>query len=185
MSANDSARLIIVFLILDPYLFEGTIRFNLDPHLFYSDDELWEALDKVGLKDYVGEQEGKLDSVVASKGENLSLGQRQLICLAAAILVKPKILVMDEATSSVDGEADQRIQQVLSTEFAQTTIIAIAHRLQTIARFDRVLVLDQGELLEFDSPKVLLSNPQSSFSQLVDASGQTSAQNIREIAFGV
>lgn len=96
--------------------------------------------------------------------------------------MKPKILIMDEATSSVDADADKLIQQSIKTFFSESTVLSIAHRLNTIADFDRVLVLDQGELVEFDTPHALLSNPQSLFSQLADATGVSNAALIRSIA---
>ncbi|KAJ3335303.1 hypothetical protein HDU91_002245, partial [Kappamyces sp. JEL0680] len=145
--------------------------------------ELWNAIDLVGLKPYVTGIEDKLDAKVAAMGENLSVGQRQLLCLARAILMKPKILVMDEATAAIDGEADQLIQQALKSNFKDTTVISIAHRLQTIASFDKVLVLDQGVLSEFDSPRALLQRgPASEFYRLVESSGAANAQVIRKLA---
>ncbi|KAJ3335716.1 hypothetical protein HDU91_002056, partial [Kappamyces sp. JEL0680] len=121
----------------DPVLFEGTFRTNLDPEGRFEDEALWNAIAIVGLDGYVRDQPGKLDAAVSQKGENLSVGQRQLMCLSRAILAKPKILIMDEATAAVDGEADQLIQTALKTRFDRTTVLSIAHRLQTIAGFDR------------------------------------------------
>ncbi|KAH6570807.1 hypothetical protein BASA60_007529 [Batrachochytrium salamandrivorans] len=104
------------------------------------------------------------------------------MCLCKAILAQPKILIMDEATASVDAEADRRIQESIEKQFQHTTILSIAHRLNTIAAFDRVLVLDQGAIVELDSPHVLLGRPESAFSGLVNATGQANAVVIREIA---
>jgi ATP-binding cassette subfamily C (CFTR/MRP) protein 1 len=135
------------------------------------------------MKEYVESQgDQKLSSPVTENGENLSVGQRQLICLGRAILVKPRILIMDEATASVDGEADKLIQKSIKTYFTDTTVLSIAHRLNTIADFDRVLVLQEGELIEFDSPHILLAKPTSLYSQLADATGSANAALLRKIA---
>ncbi|KAJ3251911.1 Canalicular multispecific organic anion transporter 2 [Boothiomyces macroporosus] len=163
-------------------VFTGTIRYNLSLDTQYSDEELWEALHLVGLKEYVSQLPDKLDHQLVDNGSNLSVGQGQLLCLARAIAKKPKVLILDEASSSIDGEADKKLQQVLRKELVDTTIISIAHRLNTIADFDRVMVLDQGELVEFDSPFNLLSDQGSEFSKLVDASGSANSVAIREIA---
>ncbi|KAI8927875.1 P-loop containing nucleoside triphosphate hydrolase protein [Entophlyctis helioformis] len=139
----------------------------------YTDDQLWESLSLVGLKDYVAAQTDKLDAAIEENGSNLSMGQRQLL-----------LLIMDEATASVDAEADKRIQESIRSQFAHTTVLSIAHRLNTIAAFDRVLVLDQGEIAEFDAPHVLLGRAGSVFGELVDATGAANAAVIREIASG-
>ncbi|KAJ3267835.1 hypothetical protein HDV01_003945, partial [Terramyces sp. JEL0728] len=107
---------------------------------------------------------------------------RQLACLARAILRKPMFLVMDEATASVDRESDQLIQEAIKKHFEKTTVISIAHRLNTVADFDRILVLDDGESVEFDHPHSLLMNPASLFSQLVQATGKNNAAQILELA---
>ncbi|KAL2918081.1 hypothetical protein HK105_202495 [Polyrhizophydium stewartii] len=166
----------------DPVLFKGTVRSNLDFGVSYTDDELWAALGLVGLKDFVGSLDGKLDAAVEENGANLSMGQRQLMCLCKAILAKPKVLIMDEATASVDAEADKRIQESIETQFAATTVLSIAHRLNTIAAFDRVLVLDGGRIAEFDAPHVLLGRAGSVFGEMVDATGAANAAVIRQIA---
>jgi ABC-type multidrug transport system fused ATPase/permease subunit len=147
----------------------------------YTDESIWEALEKVGLKDYVAGLDKGLDSIVEKHGQNLSQGQRQLLCLVRAMLAKPRILVMDEATSSVDSNADMLIQQVLKSNFSQSTVISIAHRLATIAEYDRIVVLDNGKLAEVDTPTNLLQNPNSHFSQLVEASGTNNATTIRQL----
>ncbi|KAJ3224355.1 Canalicular multispecific organic anion transporter 2 [Chytriomyces hyalinus] len=166
----------------EPILFNGTLRSNLDMSAQYTDSQLWDALDLVGMKNMVADSKDQLDMRVTEGGDNMSMGQRQLLCLAKAILAKPKILIMDEATAAVDGEADQKIQEVLFRDFKDATVISIAHRLNTIARFDKVLVLAGGELKEFDAPHVLLGRPESEFSQLVDATGGSNAALIRELA---
>ncbi|KAJ3258831.1 hypothetical protein HK103_003213 [Boothiomyces macroporosus] len=166
----------------EPVLFEGTFRSNLDVEGSFADDALWEALEYSGLKEYVAGLTEKLDAPVTANGENLSVGQRQLTCLARSILMKPKFIVMDEATASVDRESDQLIQDAIKRHFQQTTVISIAHRLNTIADFDRVMVLDSGELAEFDTPHNLLMTPTSLFSQLALATGKNNAQVLMEMA---
>ncbi|KAL2918978.1 hypothetical protein HK105_201248 [Polyrhizophydium stewartii] len=166
----------------EPVLFKGTVRSNLDFAGKYTDDELWAVLGLVGLKDFVGSLDGKLDAAIEENGANLSMGQRQLMCLCKAILAKPKVLIMDEATASVDAEADKRIQESIETQFAATTVLSIAHRLNTIAAFDRVLVLDGGRIAEFDPPHVLLGRSGSVFGDMVDATGAANAAVIRQIA---
>ncbi|KAJ3268086.1 hypothetical protein HDV01_003483 [Terramyces sp. JEL0728] len=164
-------------------LFPGTIRYNLCLDDSFTDEELWNVLEMVGLKDYVSQLPDKLEHELIGNASNLSAGQGQLLCLARAIAKKPKVLILDEASSSIDVEADKKLQSVLRSELNGTTIISIAHRLNTIADFDRVLVLDQGEMREYDSPYQLLQNSDSEFSKLVEASGPANAQAIREIAF--
>jgi ABC-type multidrug transport system fused ATPase/permease subunit len=166
----------------EPILFSGTIRSNLDIDDAFTDQELWDVLSWVGLKEYVSELEGKLTAPITSGGDNLSAGQRQILCLARAILLKPKVLVMDEATASVDPETNQLIDKALHAYFPDTTILSIAHRLNTIAGFDRIAVLQDGQLLEFDHPHVLLQNQESLFSQLTSASGDANAALIRAAA---
>ncbi|KAL2914543.1 hypothetical protein HK105_205894 [Polyrhizophydium stewartii] len=167
----------------DPVLFRGTVRSNLGFASKHTDDELWAALGLVGLKDFVGSLDGKLDATIDENGANLSMGQRQLMCLCKAILAKPKVLIMDEGTAPMDPDTHDRIQDAIETHFAATTVLSIAHRLNTIAAFDRVLVLDAGRIAEFDAPHVLLRRPGGSlFSSMVDATGDANAAVIRQIA---
>ncbi|XP_048588131.1 multidrug resistance-associated protein 1 [Nematostella vectensis] len=141
----------------DPVLFSGTLRFNLDPFDAYSDEDLWEVLEVSHLKAFAsGLPEGLLHPI-AEGGENLSVGQRQLVCLARALLRKSKVLVLDEATAAVDLETDELIQNTIRTEFAERTVLTIAHRLNTIMDYTRVLVMDRGCTREFDSPQNLLA----------------------------
>jgi ATP-binding cassette subfamily C (CFTR/MRP) protein 1 len=149
----------------DPVLFTGNVRFQLDPFEQYSDERIWEVLEQVNLLEMVRNLPFGLNEQIAENGENLSQGQRQLLCIARALLRKAKILIVDEGTSAVDPFTDELIQKVLRKEATEngTTVLAIAHRLQTIIDFDRILVLGNGQLLEFDSPSVLLENPDSVF----------------------
>ncbi|KAI7726468.1 hypothetical protein M8C21_018358, partial [Ambrosia artemisiifolia] len=151
----------------DPTMFNGTVRSNMDPLEDYTDDQIWEALDKCQIGDEVRNKEGKLDASVAENGENWSVGQRQLICLGRVLLKKSKILVLDEATASVDTATDNMIQKTLRQHFSDSTVIAIAHRITSVVKSDMVLVLNNGLVEEYDSPTTLLEDKSSSFSQLV------------------
>lgn len=119
---------------------------------------------------------------IAEGGCNFSVGQRQLICLGRAILRKNKVLVLDEATANVDHETDSLIQKTIREKFANCTVLTIAHRLHTVMDSDRILVLDAGEINEFDEPYILLSNEASALSQLVETTGKATAQNLFKIA---
>ncbi|XP_023535621.1 ABC transporter C family member 3-like [Cucurbita pepo subsp. pepo] len=151
----------------DPTMFEGTVRSNLDPLEEYADEDIWEALDKCLLGDEVRKKEGKLDSAVSENGENWSMGQRQLVCLGRVLLKKSKVLVLDEATASVDTATDNLIQQTLRQHFSDCTVITIAHRITSVLDSDMVLLLSHGLIEEYDTPTRLLEDKSSSFSQLV------------------
>lgn len=151
----------------EPVLFSGTLRFNLDPLKVHSDVDIWRALELAHLKRSVDSLKDGLDHRVGEFGENFSLGQRQLICLARAILRKSRILVLDEATASVDIDTDSVVQRTIREVFSDCTIITIAHRLQTILDSDRILVLDKGSVLELDTPARLLARPDSMFCSLI------------------
>ncbi|XP_062453690.1 multidrug resistance-associated protein 1-like isoform X2 [Rhea pennata] len=156
----------------DPILFSGTLQSNLDPLGKHSDLELWEALELCDLKDFVQSLPKKLLHEISEGGENLSVGQRQLVCLARVLLRKTKILVLDEATASVDTETDNLVQSTIRREFYNCTILTIAHRLHTILDSERVLVLDTGRILEFDTPHNLLQQ-KGAFSEMVAEAGIT------------
>ncbi|XP_042496376.1 ABC transporter C family member 3-like [Macadamia integrifolia] len=151
----------------DPTMFEGTLRSNLDPLGEYSDEQIWEALDRCQLSDEVRKKEGKLDYAVTENGENWSMGQRQLVCLGRILLKRSKVLVLDEATASVDTTTDYLIQQTLNQQFSGSTVITIAHKITSILDIDMILLLDNGSILEYDSPARLLENKSSLFARLV------------------
>uniref|UniRef100_A0A8C9SMX0 Canalicular multispecific organic anion transporter 1-like n=1 Tax=Scleropages formosus TaxID=113540 RepID=A0A8C9SMX0_SCLFO len=140
----------------DPVLFSGTLRMNLDPFEKVSDEELWQVLELSHLKDFVTELHEGLYHEITEGGENLSVGQRQLLCLARALLRKSRILILDEATAAVDLETDDLIQSTIRKQFSHCTVLTIAHRLHTILDSSRVMVLDAGRIVEFDSPSALL-----------------------------
>ncbi|KAG3283750.1 multidrug resistance-associated protein 1-like [Ictidomys tridecemlineatus] len=140
----------------DPVLFSGTLQMNLDPLDNYSDSELWEVLELCHLKEFVQSLPKKLLHEISEGGENLSVGQRQLLCLARALLRKTKILILDEATASIDFETDNLVQNTIRKEFSDCTILTIAHRLHSIFDSDRVLVLDSGRIIEFGAPQNLI-----------------------------
>ncbi|RLN23764.1 ABC transporter C family member 14-like [Panicum miliaceum] len=150
----------------EPVLFEGTIRSNIDPLEQYSDDEIWQALERCQLKEAVASKPEKLDASVVDNGENWSVGQRQLLCLGRVMLKHSRILFMDEATASVDSQTDAVIQKIIREDFAACTIISIAHRIPTVMDCDRVLVIDAGLAKEFDRPANLIERP-SLFGALV------------------
>ncbi|KAL3188436.1 hypothetical protein MRX96_003415 [Rhipicephalus microplus] len=155
----------------DPVLFAGTLRWNLDPCEDYTDDALWKALEQAHLKDFVATQDAGLDYEVLEGGENLSAGQRQLVCLTRALLRKSKVLVLDEATSSVDMATDHLIKDTIHREFSSTTMITIAHRLHTIMDCDRIIVLSDGEIVEQGTPAELVQKEDGLFLSMAKDAG--------------
>uniref|UniRef100_H3G6P5 ABC transporter domain-containing protein n=1 Tax=Phytophthora ramorum TaxID=164328 RepID=H3G6P5_PHYRM len=155
----------------DPMLFSGSLRMNLDPFAGKSDSELWEVLRKVHLSATVSTWGRGLDYEVAEKGENLSVGQRQLLCIARALIRDSKVIVMDEATANVDQESDKLIQQTMKESFGggASTVLCIAHRIETIMDSDKILVLDAGEVVEYDTPSALLHVKGGVFQSLVES----------------
>ncbi|OGM43042.1 ABC transporter [Aspergillus bombycis] len=171
----------------DPVIFSGTLRSVLDPFDQYTDSELRAVLAKVHLRPSTDDEQSSelegtaedcnntalsLSSPISERGKNLSQGQRQLVCLAQALLSRPKILIMDEATSSIDMSTDALIQQTIRQEFRDSTLMVIAHRLSTVVDFDRIMVLGEGRIAEFDTPVALLRNEGGPFWTLVDKSGE-------------
>ena len=188
----------------DPVLFAGTLRSCLDPSGSAGDEVLIDALISVkllntlqlssvqssqgsnnatGVKTPLSDKSSILDMTVKDGGSNFSAGERQLICLARALISKPRLLVLDEATASIDGETDIFIQRMLRTRFQESTLLTVAHRLNTIMDYDDVLVMDKGEAAEFGPPHELLQRKDSIFSELVDATGAESAASLRQMAF--
>jgi ABC-type multidrug transport system fused ATPase/permease subunit len=185
----------------EPTLFSGTIRRNLDPMDEVSDEDVWNALDMVSLKTVMQRKPEGLDAPVTEggvnanynhvawvacsgdwfcsfvvAGENWSHGQRQLICMARALLKRSKVVILDEATAACDVETDAILQRTIRRAFADSTVLTIAHRVHTILDSDRIMVLDQGRIVEFDTPKKLLSNPASQFSRLLAESATASGE---------
>lgn len=153
----------------DPILFSGSLRMNLDPFNNHSDEEVWKALELAHLKSFVSGLPLGLSHEVTEAGDNLSIGQRQLLCLARALLRKSKILIMDEATAAVDLETDHLIQMTIRSEFAHCTVLTIAHRLHTIMDSDKVMVLDKGQIVEYGSPEELLQKSGPFYSMAKEA----------------
>jgi ATP-binding cassette subfamily C (CFTR/MRP) protein 1 len=152
----------------DPVMFSATVRFNVDPFDEFSDAEVWEVLRDVNMHEHVSSLPNKLQEMVAEGGDNFSAGQRQLVCIARAILRKPKILVMDEATASIDQSTDNFIQEMIRVKFRECTVLTIAHRLETIIDSTKVLVMDAGHVAEYDAPAVLLAKEAGEFKGLWD-----------------
>lgn len=180
----------------DPFLAGANLRECLDPFEQRSDSEILEALESVrmGLSSTTsgaGSSQADITTIspetllmtkLEEGGSNYSVGERQLLNLARALLSQPRVLVLDEATASIDGETDAFIQKMLRTRFPQTTLLTIAHRLNTIMDYDCVLVMDYGRAAEFDSPAKLLEKEEGIFSQLVDATGSESSRALRQLA---
>ncbi|XP_074269620.1 ABC transporter C family member 12-like isoform X1 [Silene latifolia] len=167
-----------------PVLFSGTVRFNLDPFSEHNDAELWESLERAHLKDTIGRSYLGLETEVTEGGENFSVGQRELLSLSRALLRKSKILVLDEPTASVDVGTDALIQKTIREEFRCCSMLTIAHRLNTIIDSDRILVLDAGQVAEFDTPENLLLDENSTFYDMVQRTGSANAQHLRNLVFG-
>ncbi|GMF30484.1 unnamed protein product [Phytophthora lilii] len=154
-----------------PVLLKGPMREYLDPFDEFSDEDLWRSVREVGLAERVCEAEAKLMMLVEENGENFSVGERQMLCMARALLRHSRIVVFDEATAAIDHETDQKLQRVIRTAFVNSTVLTIAHRLDTILDSDRILVLDGGQVVEFASPAELISKGQGHFFELVSEGG--------------
>ncbi|KAL1021945.1 hypothetical protein UPYG_G00020230 [Umbra pygmaea] len=166
----------------DPVLFTGTMRKNLDPFNQHTDEVLWSALEEVQLKPVVEELPNKMETVLAESGSNFSVGQRQLVCLARAILRKNRILIIDEATANVDPRTDELIQKTIRDKFRDCTVLTIAHRLNTIIDNDRILVLDAGQIHAYDEPYTLLQNHKGIFFKMVQQTGRQEAVDLLQSA---
>ncbi|KAJ3204332.1 ABC transporter C member 13 [Entophlyctis luteolus] len=162
----------------DVHLLSGTLRSTLDQHGVFSDDRLWAALDAVRLRRFVADLADKLDTAIENGGISFSLGQRQLLCFARVLLLKPKIVLLDEATSSVDPDTERTIRQVLWQQFAGTTVVAVLHRLQesVLDDFEKVIVMDGGHIIEVGAPRQLLATPSSAFAALYAATSGNERQ---------
>uniref|UniRef100_A0A7N8X539 ATP-binding cassette sub-family C member 5 n=1 Tax=Mastacembelus armatus TaxID=205130 RepID=A0A7N8X539_9TELE len=154
----------------EPVLFIGTIRSNLDPWGHYSDSQIWEALEKTHIKEMVSQLPHALYSEVTENGENFSVGERQLLCVTRAVLRNSKILILDEATAAIDTETDRLIQETIRCAFGNCTTLIIAHRLNTVMNCSRIMFLENGQILEFDSPAALLADENSRFRAMIEAS---------------
>ncbi|XP_040902367.1 multidrug resistance-associated protein 5 isoform X2 [Toxotes jaculatrix] len=153
----------------DPVLFSGTVRFNLDPFNQYSEEQIWDSLERSHMKECVSQLPLKLESEVVENGENFSVGERQLLCVARALLRQCKVLILDEATAAMDAETDALIQETIRSSFQDCTTLTIAHRLHTVLASDRIMVLNQGQVVEFDEPSKLLANENSRLCSMLAA----------------
>ena len=163
----EDVRRALCIIPQDPVLFSATVRFNLDPFNESTDEDIWSVLEQVELKDVIENLPNQLEDDVHEGGSNFSVGQRQLICMARALLRHPKILILDEATASLDNETDTFLQQMIRKQFANCTTLTIAHRLNTIMDSTRVCVMDQGIVAEFDTPYNLLHKEGGMFKGMV------------------
>jgi len=180
----DDLRSRITIIPQDPILFSGTIRSNIDAFSEYKNEEIYESLRRVHLltspesdQDFTlpGDNVNvfkNLDTPVSEGGKNFSQGQRQLLCLARALLRRTKIILMDEATASIDFTMDEKIQQMIRSEFLDCTILCIAHRLRSVIDYDKILVIDHGKVMEYNSPSNLIMDPNSLFHQMCQSSGE-------------
>lgn len=150
------ARSVISVIPQDPILFSGSLRSNLDPFDLYPDDEIWTCLEKVKLSKKIDAKKEKLESTIIESGRNFSVGERQLICLARALLKNSHLLVIDEATANVDNETDKYIQEILKCHFKHCSMITIAHRLNTIMDSDKIIFMDAGRIVEFGTVSELI-----------------------------
>nr|XP_019003640.1 uncharacterized protein I203_03786 [Kwoniella mangroviensis CBS 8507]OCF67101.1 hypothetical protein I203_03786 [Kwoniella mangroviensis CBS 8507] len=178
----DTLRQRLSIIPQDAFLFGGTVRDNIDPTSSFPDDRLNDALNLIHrdchcsptLRDKL-----RLDTIVANEGSNFSAGEKQLLALLRALVKGSKVLLLDEATSSVDPETDALIQRIIQTEFMDVTLISIAHRLQTVAYYDRILVMEEGRVAEYDEPLILFDNPNSVFRSLCDKKNVTREELLR------
>ena len=147
-------------------ILDGTLRYNFDPKGEHSDKEIYKVLKKIGFDDFVKKKRFKLSHTISENGSNLSIGEKQLICITRAILRKSKIVILDEATASIDFRHEEIVQKAIDQLLKNSTLISIAHRIKTVLNSDKILVLENGEVKEFDKPDVLLKDKNSYFSEL-------------------
>lgn len=152
----------------DTILLTGTLRVNIDPFGIYSDDDIWDILELVQMKSTISALPGGLECEIRNRGENFSDGQKQLLNLARTLIRKPKILILDEISSNIDYETEKIIQKNLSAKFRNSTIITITHRLNFVMNCDKILVMDAGEIVEFDSVERLMNDKESVFYKMVN-----------------
>ena len=154
----------------DPALMEGSLRYNIDPLEKSDDKEIIKVMEKIGFDYIIKRDKQGLNQEIAEGGSNLSVGEKQLICITRAILRKSKIIIMDEATASIDYKTEEIIQKAVSEILNDSTFITIAHRIKTILNYDRILTLDNGKIVDFDTPKNLLNDKKSLFYELYSKS---------------
>jgi len=166
----------------DPVLFSGSLRINIDPFSQFQDHEIWSVLEQVQLKDYIAENPQGLSLHISEGGSNLSVGQRQLLCLARALLLKKRVLFIDEATANVDKATDSLIQETIREKFKNSTVVTIAHRLNTVMDCDRIMVLDSGRIVQFDEPINLCDDKDGIMYKLVQETGEEEADVLYKMA---
>ncbi|RDD46633.1 Multidrug resistance-associated protein 5 [Trichoplax sp. H2] len=168
MLGLDDLRSNLCIIPQDPLLFSGTLRKNLDPFDEHSDEEVWDVLEKVNLKTKFERLTHRLYTAIKENGNNFSVGERQLLCLARTLLRRGKIVILDEATASMDSETDKLIQDTIKNEFLDSTLLIVAHRLQTVMACDRILIVHEGRAVEFDEPQKLIENSQLKLNEIID-----------------
>ena len=166
----DKLRSSLTIIPQDPCLFQGTLKYNIDPLNQYSNEEILKVFQKISFDYIINKNPKGFNMEVAEGGTNLSVGEKQLICIARAILRKTKIIIMDEATANIDYETEEIIQKAIGEIMNDSTIITIAHRIKTIIKYDKILVLDKGVLMDFDSPEELLKKKEGIFYELYNKS---------------
>ena len=177
-----SLRLQIGIIPQLPFVFYASLRKNLDPYDQYTDEEIWEALRKVGLSHFFEHEHFGLYSMISATSISLSLGQRQLLCLARMLLRRNKILLLDEATANVDDKTDELIQAKVKEFFYASTVVCIAHRINTVIDSDVIVVMHHGRVGESGHPSALLENPNSHFTKLVNELGPDESARMAEAA---
>jgi len=166
----------------DPVLFGGPLRKNLDPFDEYTDEQIWNSLEEVQMKNTVQSFNKKLLAEITESGSNLSVGERQLLCLSRALLKNNKVLLVDEATANVDLRTDELIQTTIRERFKNCTVLTIAHRLNTVMDSDRIMVIHEGKIVEFDAPSCLLQTKDGFFKKLVEQTGVEESKRLEYLA---